>query len=131
VQHYQCIYTFRIYCFSHPRIVITTSPLPQTDLNTETSTSNHYEVFLLFRLQSHTKSSQADFLFFFFFYDEPSVAIFYGELRTDYLLVRVKVTLRLTVSQSFSLGVVPHLGLMIRYLILFDSYGLVFVGRTL
>jgi hypothetical protein len=30
-----------------------------------------------------------------------------------------------------SLGVEPHLGLMTRYLLLFDSYGLVFVGRPL
>jgi hypothetical protein len=40
--------------------------------------------------------------------------------------VKVKVTLRLTVSQSVSLGVEPHLELMTRYLVLFDSYGLVF-----
>jgi hypothetical protein len=40
--------------------------------------------------------------------------------------VRDKVTLRPTVSQSVSLGVEPHLGLMTRYLLLFDSYGLVF-----
>jgi hypothetical protein len=40
--------------------------------------------------------------------------------------VKVKVTLRLTVSQSVSLGVEPHLGLMTRYWVLFDSYGLVF-----
>jgi hypothetical protein len=39
---------------------------------------------------------------------------------------QVKVTLRLTVSQSVSLVVEPHLGLMTRYLLLFDSYGLVF-----
>jgi hypothetical protein len=45
--------------------------------------------------------------------------------------VKVKVTLRLTVRQSVSLGVEPHLGLMPRYLLLFDSYGLVFVGHTL
>jgi hypothetical protein len=45
--------------------------------------------------------------------------------------VKVKVTLRLTVSQSVSLGVEPHLGLMTRYLLMFDSYGLVFVGRPL
>jgi hypothetical protein len=49
--------------------------------------------------------------------------------------VKVKVTLRLTVSQSVSqsvsLGVEPHLGLMTRYLFLFDSYGLVFVERRL
>jgi hypothetical protein len=44
---------------------------------------------------------------------------------------KVKVTLRLTVSQSASLGVEPHLGLMTRYLLLFESYGLVFVGRPL
>jgi hypothetical protein len=42
--------------------------------------------------------------------------------------IKVKVTLRLTVSHSVSLGVEPHLGLMTRYLLLFDSYGLVFYG---
>jgi hypothetical protein len=47
------------------------------------------------------------------------------------LTVKVKVTLRLTVSQSVSLDVEPHLGLMTRYLFLFDSYGLVPVGRPL
>jgi hypothetical protein len=45
--------------------------------------------------------------------------------------VKVKVTLRLTVSQSVSLGVEPHLGLMTRYLLLFDSYGLVFLWGAL
>jgi hypothetical protein len=45
--------------------------------------------------------------------------------------VKVKVTLQLMVSQSVSLGVEPHLGLMTRYLLLFESYGLVFVGRPL
>jgi hypothetical protein len=44
--------------------------------------------------------------------------------------VKVKVTLRLTVSRSVRLGVEPHLGLMTRYLLLFDSYGLVLVGRS-
>jgi hypothetical protein len=47
------------------------------------------------------------------------------------LKVKVKVALRLTVSQSVSLGVEPPLGLMTRYSLLFDSYGLVFVGRPL
>jgi hypothetical protein len=47
------------------------------------------------------------------------------------IYVKVKVTLRLTVSQSVSLGVEPHLGLMTRYLFLFDSYVLVSVGRPL
>jgi hypothetical protein len=42
--------------------------------------------------------------------------------------VEVKITLRLTVGQSVSLGVEPHLGLTTRYLLLFDSYGLVFCG---
>jgi hypothetical protein len=45
--------------------------------------------------------------------------------------VKVKVTLRLTVSLSVCLGVEPHLGLMTRYLLLFDSYDLVLVGRPL
>jgi hypothetical protein len=36
--------------------------------------------------------------------------------------------MRLTVSQSVSLGVEPHLGLMTRYLLLFTSYGLVLCG---
>jgi hypothetical protein len=45
--------------------------------------------------------------------------------------VKVKVILRLTVGQSVSLGIEPHLGLMTKYLLLFDSYGLVFVGRSL
>jgi hypothetical protein len=43
----------------------------------------------------------------------------------------VKITLRLTISQSVSVGVEPHLGLMTRYLLLFGSCGLVFVGRPL
>jgi hypothetical protein len=45
--------------------------------------------------------------------------------------VKVKVTLRLTVCQSVSLGFEPHMGLMTRYLLLFDSYGPVFVGCPL
>jgi hypothetical protein len=43
-------------------------------------------------------------------------------VKTSRPLTFVKVTLRLTVSQSVSLGVEPHLGLMTRYLLLFDSY---------
>jgi hypothetical protein len=55
-----------------------------------------------------------------------------GVPKLDSSLVEVKVTLRLTASQSISLGVEPHLGLMTRYLVLSDSYGLVpFVGRPL
>jgi hypothetical protein len=44
-------------------------------------------------------------------------------------LLLVIVKLRLTVSQSARLGVEPHVGLMTRYLLLFDSHGLVFMGR--
>jgi hypothetical protein len=44
---------------------------------------------------------------------------------------KVKVTLRLTVGQSVSLCFEPHLGLMTRYLLLFENYGLVFVRRPL
>jgi hypothetical protein len=36
-----------------------------------------------------------------------------------------------TDGQSVSIGTEPHLGLMTRYLILFDNYDLVFVGRPL
>jgi hypothetical protein len=45
--------------------------------------------------------------------------------------VKVKITLRLTVSQSVSLDVEPHLELMTRYLLLLGCYGLVFVWRSL
>jgi hypothetical protein len=41
---------------------------------------------------------------------------------------QVKVTFRLAVSQSVSLGVEHHLGLMIRYVLLFESHGLIVVG---
>jgi hypothetical protein len=44
---------------------------------------------------------------------------------------QVKATLRLTVSQSVIRGVESHMGLMTRYLLPFDSYRLVFVGRPL
>jgi hypothetical protein len=46
-------------------------------------------------------------------------------------LVEFKVTLRPKLSKSVSLGVEPHMGLMNRYLLLFDSYGLVFMGHPL
>jgi hypothetical protein len=36
-----------------------------------------------------------------------------------------------SISQSLSLGVKPNLELMTRYVLLFDSYGLVIVGRPL
>jgi hypothetical protein len=42
--------------------------------------------------------------------------------------VKVKFKLRLTVSQSVSLGVEPHLGRMTGYLLLFDSCGLALRG---
>jgi hypothetical protein len=48
-----------------------------------------------------------------------------------YIKVKVNVTLRLTVSQSVSLGVEPHLGLMITYLLLFESYVPVFLRHPL
>jgi hypothetical protein len=38
--------------------------------------------------------------------------------------LKVKIILRLTVSQLVNPGVEPHLGLMTRYLLLCDSYGL-------
>jgi hypothetical protein len=45
--------------------------------------------------------------------------------------LKVKVTLRLTISQAVSPGVEPQLWLMTRYLLLFDSYGLAFLVRPL
>jgi hypothetical protein len=46
--------------------------------------------------------------------------------------VKFKVTVRLTVSESVNIDVEPHLGLMTRYVLLFDRYGLVFFcGRLL
>jgi hypothetical protein len=56
------------------------------------------------------------------------VTVIFGVYNSVKVKVRVKVTLRLTVSQSVSLSVEPHLGLMTWYVLLFDSYGLVFVG---
>jgi hypothetical protein len=50
---------------------------------------------------------------------------------TQTFKVKVKVILRLTVSQPVSLGVKPHLGPTTRYLLLCDSYGLVLVGCPL
>jgi hypothetical protein len=52
-------------------------------------------------------------------------------LRPHQSQVKVKVTLRLTVSQWVSLGVEPHLGLMTRFLLLVDCYGLLLLGRPL
>jgi hypothetical protein len=51
--------------------------------------------------------------------------------RMNWIQVKFRVTLRLTVSQSVTLGVEAHLGLVARYLLIFDSYGLVFVRRPL
>jgi hypothetical protein len=64
---------------------------------------------------------------------ERSFDLFFRMLAADWLTlkVKVKVTLRLTVSQSVNLGIEPHLGPMTRYLFLSDSYVLVSVGRPL
>jgi hypothetical protein len=72
----------------------------------------------------HVKSSQV-------FYEFP-LAVSYRELNwTARVKVKVEVILRLTVSQSVSLDVEPHLGIITSYLLPFESYGLVFVGRPL
>jgi hypothetical protein len=47
---------------------------------------------------------------------------------TELYINSVKVTLRLTVSQSVNLGVELHLGPLARYYLLFDSCGLVLLG---
>jgi hypothetical protein len=61
------------------------------------------------------------------------VAVSSRELRTVLNSLKIKsksksVTLRLTDNQSVCLGVEPHLGLMTRYLLLFDNYDLFFWG---
>jgi hypothetical protein len=61
----------------------------------------------------------------------PWICCFYLLLICVVLKLKAKVTLRLTVSQSVSLGIEPHLGPMTRYLFLSDNYVLVSVGRPL
>jgi hypothetical protein len=46
-------------------------------------------------------------------------------------LVRVRVTLQLTVSQSVSLGVEPKLGHLTREIFFYESFCLVIWGRPL
>jgi hypothetical protein len=52
----------------------------------------------------------------------------HSHIYRDLIQVKVKVTLRLTVSQSVSLGVEPHLEVITRYVLLFNSYGLILWG---
>jgi hypothetical protein len=73
--------------------------------------------------QSSTGHSRLDF---WPHYTDPLLHYCWSKVK-----VKVKVTLRLTASQSVSPGVEPHLGLMTGYLLHFDSYGLVFLGRPL
>jgi hypothetical protein len=56
--------------------------------------------------------------------------VFTWKLPTTNCLGTVKVTMRLTVSQSV-LASSSYLGLVTRYLLLFDSYSLVIVGHPL
>jgi hypothetical protein len=52
---YNAIADFHTFSFAVPHALgfpVSNSRLIETDLNTETSTSTYYEVFLLFRLQS-------------------------------------------------------------------------------
>jgi hypothetical protein len=120
------LHTFQFTDAYAPGFPVFTSRLLATDLRTETIT-----ISLDYTLQvrhinkvfkSHVKSSQADLL-----YSSVLLVPIRSEL-TSQRQVQVEVTLRLTVSQSVSLGVEPHLGLMTRYLLLSDSYGIVFCG---
>ena len=60
-----------------------------------------------------------------------SIGTHHHILLSQIVEVEVEVTLRMTVSQSFNLEVEHHLGLMTRYLLRFDGFGLVIVGRPL
>jgi hypothetical protein len=66
------------------------------------------------------------FNFLYYSRDEPRTLSL-----TALVKVKVEVTLRLTVSQSVCRSVEPSLGLMTRYSLLLDSYGLVLVGHPL
>jgi hypothetical protein len=84
-------------------------------------------VYLFVLLSPHDPYRSHRFLQFFYC---KCAYTFHGNVFTysfccPQVKVKVEVTLRLTVSQSVSLGVENHLGLMTRYLLLFDSYGLV------
>jgi hypothetical protein len=73
----------------------------------------------IIHVTSHTKSSNSS----------SSHSALPLELRKSIEInSNAKVTLPLTVSHSESLGVEPRLDLMIRYLLLFDISGLVFLG---
>jgi hypothetical protein len=93
-----------------------TQELLKLSLNHTLPIALHYSTHKACR--SHVKSSQADLLY---------SSVRRVPIRSE--LTKAKVILQLSVSQSVNLGVEPHLGLMTRYLLLFDSYGLVFVGR--
>jgi hypothetical protein len=81
----------------------------------------------------HILPIQSSLIWSFHHYSELHAITALSLIYTLYksLQYKVKVTLRLTVSQSVSLSVEPHLGLMTRHLLLFDSYGHVSVGRPL
>jgi hypothetical protein len=79
-------------------------------------------------LKSHVKSSQADLLYSSVLLLPihsvrvlPPLLLLFNCLQlnsvTALVKVKVKVTLRLMVSQPVSLGVEPHLGLMTRYVL--------------
>jgi hypothetical protein len=91
-------------------------------------TSNYSTIINLYALQittARTKSSQLDLTLLPGSRPRRLEAISH---QPPTLLTAVSRLSRLMVSQSLSLGVDPHIGLMTRYLLLFDSYGLVFRG---
>jgi hypothetical protein len=115
---------------------VSTSRLLATDLHKETVTSVTTSITSkIFQLHFQYRCTVAHIntsIHTLHLHRQTSCIILFGasglhlETSKTELLVKVKVTLRLTVSQSVSLGVEPHLGLMTRYLVLFNSYGLVF-----
>jgi hypothetical protein len=76
------------------------------------------------------------------FYHQYPICIRFSRMRSTFparfilldfilLVVKVKVTLRLTVGQSVCLDVEPALGLVTRYYLLTENCCLVSVGRPL
>jgi hypothetical protein len=115
-----------------------TSRLLATDLHTETLTSNHYKYYTWnFPVTLYILIGRP--LVFFCtpgfnsllqLTTDLNVAAFTSKLPTVKSKWKSYCDWR-SVSQSVSLGVKPNLGLMTRYLLLFDSYSLVIVGRPL
>jgi hypothetical protein len=138
------IYTILQFTVAHALgISVFTSRLLATDLNTETITVslNYTLQILVLHIKSSLHSRNLSTNYTALHCTALHCTLHSARVCLLYMLlalassnlsqVKVKVILRLTVTQPVRLGVEPHLGLMTRYLLFFGSYGLVFVRRPL